>query len=154
MMATASNDSSDFLQWLHAMKMVARLPGGMPPEFRRKLWLALAEQYLQSKDVDWAKEEPKCMGEEHGEDDEELGIQIVKVESKICPHLCIDCINIYVFHQDLHRTGSSLCSGPAGSVNQGKLKRVLLGYARWNPEVGYCQVRFTKTNFELLYKLL
>lgn len=78
-MATASNNSSDFLQWLHAMKMVARLPGGMPPEFRRKLWLALAEQHLQSKNIDWAKEEPKCMCEENGEDDEELGIQIVKV---------------------------------------------------------------------------
>lgn len=44
------------------------------------------------------------------------------------------------YSKDLHRTGSSLCSGPAGSANQGKLKRVLLGYARWNPEVGYCQV--------------
>lgn len=41
--------------------------------------------------------------------------------------------------QDLHRTGSSLCSGPAGTINQAKLKRILLGYARWNPEVGYCQ---------------
>lgn len=28
---------SDFNQWLHAMKMVARLPGGMPPDFRRKV---------------------------------------------------------------------------------------------------------------------
>ncbi|XP_037922739.1 uncharacterized protein LOC119658944 isoform X1 [Hermetia illucens] len=110
--------SSDFNQWLHAMKMVARLPGGMPPEFRRKLWLALADRYLQSKNVDWAKEQEKCFSEQWREDDEELGIQIVK---------------------DLHRTGSSLCSGPAGSLNQAKLKRVLLGYARWNPEVGYCQ---------------
>lgn len=55
------------------------------------------------------------------DDDEELGIQIVK---------------------DLHRTGSSLFSGPNGNINQAKLKRVLLGYARWNPEVGYCQVNF------------
>lgn len=87
-MATACSTSSDFLQWLHAMKMVARLPGGMPPEFRRKLWLALAEQHLQAKDVDWAKEEAKCMCEENGEDDEELGIQIVKVELLIlCPIL-------------------------------------------------------------------
>lgn len=81
MMAAASTSSSDFHQWLHAMKMVARLPGGMPPEFRRKLWLALAEQHLQTKAIDWSKEEPKCMCEEHGEDDEELGIQIVKVLS-------------------------------------------------------------------------
>lgn len=42
--------------------------------------------------------------------------------------------------QDLHRTGSNLCTGPAGSINQAKLKRILLGYARYNPEVGYCQV--------------
>lgn len=84
MATAASNNSSDFLQWLHAMKMVARLPGGMPPEFRRKLWLALAEQHLQTHDIDWTKEEPKCMCEENGEDDEELGIQIVKVIDGIC----------------------------------------------------------------------
>lgn len=41
--------------------------------------------------------------------------------------------------KDLHRTGSSLFSGPAGALNQAKLKRVLIGYARWNPEVGYCK---------------
>lgn len=29
--------ASDYNQWLHAMKLVARLPGGMPPEFRRKV---------------------------------------------------------------------------------------------------------------------
>lgn len=146
--AVAPVSASDFNQWLHAMKMVARLPGGMPPEFRRKvsttrrniasnscyncfwggicrvssaqLWLALAEQHLQSdKTIDWPREEQRCMCvDADGDDDAELGIQIVK---------------------DLHRTGSSLCSGPAGSLNQGKLKRVLMGYARWNPEVGYCQ---------------
>lgn len=31
------NATSDFNQWLHAMKMVAGLPGGTPPEFRRKV---------------------------------------------------------------------------------------------------------------------
>ncbi|XP_039948063.1 extracellular matrix-binding protein ebh isoform X2 [Bactrocera tryoni] len=110
--------ASDYNQWLHAMKLVARLPGGMPPEFRCKLWLSLADKYLKSKNVDWAKEEEKCFCEKWREDDEELGIQIVK---------------------DLHRTGSNLCTGPAGSINQAKLKRILLGYARYNPEVGYCQ---------------
>ncbi|XP_030371722.1 uncharacterized protein LOC115622007 [Scaptodrosophila lebanonensis] len=100
------------------MKLVARLPGGTPPEFRRKLWLSLADKYLKSKNVDWTQEREKCFCEEWREDDEELGIQIVK---------------------DLHRTGSNLCTGPAGSINQAKLKRILLGYARYNPEVGYCQ---------------
>nr|XP_044252239.1 titin homolog [Drosophila takahashii] len=110
--------TSDYNQWLHAMKLVARLPGGTPPEFRRKLWLSLADKYLKSKNVDWTQQREKCFCEEWREDDEELGIQIVK---------------------DLHRTGSNLCTGPAGSINQAKLKRILLGYARYNPEVGYCQ---------------
>lgn len=30
--------AADYNQWLHAMKMVAGLPGGMPPEFRRKVF--------------------------------------------------------------------------------------------------------------------
>jgi hypothetical protein len=30
-------DSSGFQQWHDAMRMVARLPGGVPPEFRRKV---------------------------------------------------------------------------------------------------------------------
>lgn len=51
-------------------------------------------------------------------DDDELGDQIMK---------------------DLHRTGSSLCSGPSGTINQAKLKRLLIGFTRVNPEVGYCQ---------------
>ncbi|XP_050067992.1 uncharacterized protein LOC126556647 [Anopheles maculipalpis] len=109
---------SDFNQWLHAMKMVARLPGGMPSEFRRKLWMALADRYLKTRSINWEEESAKCLSEQSDEDDEELGIQIVK---------------------DLHRTGSALCSGPSGTINQGKLKRVLLGYSRFNPEVGYCQ---------------
>ncbi|KAH8351073.1 hypothetical protein KR084_002589, partial [Drosophila pseudotakahashii] len=118
--ATSADDgaTSDYNQWLHAMKLVARLPGGTPPEFRRKLWLSLADKYLKSKNVDWTQQREKCFCEEWREDDEELGIQIVK---------------------DLHRTGSNLCTGPAGSINQAKLKRILLGYARYNPEVGYCQ---------------
>ncbi|EAT33292.1 AAEL014425-PA [Aedes aegypti] len=112
------DSQSDFNQWLHAMKMVARLPGGMPPEFRRKLWLALSDRYLKSKGINWEEEGAKYLTDQCDEDDEELGIQIVK---------------------DLHRTGSSICSGPSGTINQAKLKRVLLGYSRFNPEVGYCQ---------------
>jgi len=36
---TSADDeaTSDYNQWLHAMKLVARLPGGTPPEFRRKV---------------------------------------------------------------------------------------------------------------------
>lgn len=75
----APDGSSDFNQWLHAMKMVARLPGGMPPEFRKKLWLALSDKHIQTRGYDWTKEEVKCLSDQWRTDDEELGIQIVKV---------------------------------------------------------------------------
>lgn len=76
---------------------------------------------MHTKRIDWTREEVKCLSDKWRSDDEELGDQIVK---------------------DLHRTGIKdfLCSGPTGTINQAKLKRVLVGYARWNPEVGYCQV--------------
>lgn len=44
-----------------------------------QLWLSLADKYLKSKNVDWSKEEEKCFCDKWREDDEELGIQIVKV---------------------------------------------------------------------------
>lgn len=39
----------------------------------------------------------------------------------------------------MHRTGCSLFCGAAARDNQMVLRRVLLGYARWNKSVGYCQ---------------
>lgn len=80
--------------------------------FSYQLWLALADRHLHTSGIDWNKEQTKCLSDAWLDDDEELGIQIVK---------------------DLHRTGSSLFSGPNGNLNQAKLKSVLLGYARWNP---------------------
>ncbi|KAE9523591.1 hypothetical protein AGLY_016143 [Aphis glycines] len=109
---------SDFEQWQSAMKMVARLPDGVPHEFRNTLWLTLAEKYLSSRNVEWPKVERFCFNDTTNPDDEELGVQIVK---------------------DLHRTGCSLFCGSSGLENQALLKRVLLGFARWNKAVGYCQ---------------
>ncbi|XP_068085867.1 uncharacterized protein [Anabrus simplex] len=109
---------SGFTQWHDAMKMVARLPGGIPPEFRRRLWLTLAEKHLQARGVNWCHAERFCFNEWSNPDDDELGIQIVK---------------------DLHRTGCSLFCGAEAEQNQALLKRVLLAYARWNKAVGYCQ---------------
>ncbi|XP_076278137.1 uncharacterized protein LOC143208013 isoform X3 [Lasioglossum baleicum] len=115
---TPQPGESGFIQWLDAMKMVARLQGGIPPEFRKKLWLTLAERHLEQRGVDWKQAEKVCFNEWSNPDDEELGIQIVK---------------------DLHRTGCSLFCGAAGRDNQAVLRRVLLGFARWNKSVGYCQ---------------
>ncbi|KAI5749464.1 hypothetical protein M8J76_007544 [Diaphorina citri] len=113
-----SPGESGFEQWHSAMKMVARLAGGIPQEFRKTLWLTLAEKHLMSRGVDWVQAEKLCFNEWSNPDDEELGVQIVK---------------------DLHRTGCSLFCGASGQQNQAVLKRVLLGYARWNKVVGYCQ---------------
>ncbi|XP_025991199.1 serine-rich adhesin for platelets isoform X2 [Solenopsis invicta] len=115
---TPQPGESGFVQWLDAMKMVAKLQGGIPPEFRKRLWLTLAERHLEQRGVDWKQAEKICFNEWSNPDDEELGIQIVK---------------------DLHRTGCSLFCGAAGRDNQAVLRRVLLGFARWNKSVGYCQ---------------
>jgi hypothetical protein len=41
--------------------------------------------------------------------------------------------------QDLHRTGCSGFSGDENEEDRASLKRVLLGFARWNKSIGYCQ---------------
>lgn len=41
--------------------------------------------------------------------------------------------------KDLHRTGCSGFSGEENEEDRASLKRVLLAYARWNKNVGYCQ---------------
>ncbi|XP_075235415.1 uncharacterized protein LOC142332714 isoform X2 [Lycorma delicatula] len=114
----STGTDTGFNQWLAGMKMVAQLPEGIPQEFRRTLWLTLAEKHLAARGVDWAQAQKICFNEWANPDDEELGVQIVK---------------------DLHRTGCSLFCGVSGQHNQAVLRRVLLAYARWNKAVGYCQ---------------
>ncbi|KAK0076183.1 hypothetical protein PV325_005784 [Microctonus aethiopoides] len=81
---TPQPGESGFIQWLDAMKMVARLPGGIPPEFRKRLWLTLAERHLEQRGVDWKQAEKLCFNEWTNPDDEELGIQIVKeIENRV-----------------------------------------------------------------------
>ncbi|KAG0432809.1 hypothetical protein HPB47_020485, partial [Ixodes persulcatus] len=111
-----SAGDTGFAQWRDAMKMVARLPEGIPKDFRKKLWLTLAERYVASRKLDWESTQRVCFNERCNPDDHNLGVQI-----------------------DLHRTGCSLFSGELAEQNQALLKRVLLAYARWNKSVGYCQ---------------
>eukprot|EP00063_Salmo_salar_P064845 XP_014039680.1 PREDICTED: TBC1 domain family member 30-like [Salmo salar] len=107
-----------FQQWYDALKAVVRLPTGIPKEWRKRVWLSLADHYLHSISIDWDKTLRFAFNERSNPDDDSLGIQIVK---------------------DLHRTGCSSYSGQEGEQDRVVLKRVLLAYARWNKAVGYCQ---------------
>jgi len=46
-----------------------------------QLWLTLAERHLDQRGVDWKQAEKICFNEWSNPDDEELGIQIVKVSA-------------------------------------------------------------------------
>ncbi|XP_055882786.1 TBC1 domain family member 30-like isoform X2 [Biomphalaria glabrata] len=107
-----------FEQWRDAMKAVCRLPMGVPPEFRKKVWLSLADHYLHQLKINWENTVRFVFNERSNPDDEQLGMQIVK---------------------DLHRTGCSNFSGDDNGEDRAVLKRLLLAYARWNKRVGYCQ---------------
>ncbi|XP_066284091.1 TBC1 domain family member 30-like isoform X1 [Branchiostoma lanceolatum] len=104
-----------FRQWFDAMKAVVRLPHGLPSEWRKRVWLCLADKHIQNLQLDWEKMCRLAFNERSNPDDDKLGVQIVK---------------------DLHRTG---CSGFCAEQDRVVLKRVLLAYARWNKSVGYCQ---------------
>ncbi|XP_073977008.1 TBC1 domain family member 30-like isoform X2 [Rhodnius prolixus] len=118
-LSPVTQDQSGFAEWARAMRMVARLPDGVPAHFRKNLWLSLAERHLNNKGVtNWTQTERRLFSEYTNLEDRELSVQIVK---------------------DLHRTGCSLFCGVTGKHNQAVLKRVLLAYARWNKSVGYCQ---------------
>ncbi|KAL3318613.1 hypothetical protein Ciccas_002736 [Cichlidogyrus casuarinus] len=98
------------------MKAMARLPEGLPPQFRRKIWCSLAENHIKNqRQCDWPSVVQFAFNDKSNPDDDALGVQIVK---------------------DLHRTG---CEHFGSIADQDALKRVLLAYARWNKRVGYCQ---------------
>ncbi|RXM98526.1 TBC1 domain family member 30 [Acipenser ruthenus] len=107
-----------FQQWYDALKAVARLPTGIPKEWRKRVWLTLADQYLHTISIDWDKTMRFAFNDRSNPDDDTMGIQIVK---------------------DLHRTGCSSYCGQEAEQDRVGLKRVLLAYARWNKAVGYCQ---------------
>uniref|UniRef100_A0A8K9V3R7 TBC1 domain family, member 30 n=1 Tax=Oncorhynchus mykiss TaxID=8022 RepID=A0A8K9V3R7_ONCMY len=68
-----------FQQWYDALKAVVRLPTGIPKEWRKRVWLTLADQYLHSISIDWDKTLRFAFNERSNPDDDSLGIQIVKV---------------------------------------------------------------------------
>lgn len=67
------------LQWYDALRSMARLPFGIPPEFRRKMWLSLADWHIKRLKVDWQKTVRTAFNDRTNPDDDKLGSQIVKV---------------------------------------------------------------------------
>ncbi|KAL7061864.1 hypothetical protein AAHC03_01208 [Spirometra sp. Aus1] len=110
-----SNNEEAFCQWRDAMRAMARLEDGIPPQFRRRIWLALADHQIVTQRINWPRLVRLVFNGQMNPDDDNLGRQIVK---------------------DLHRTG---CDEIGSEEDRAALKRVLLAYARWNKRVGYCQ---------------
>ncbi|KAM3180973.1 hypothetical protein ACTXT7_015265 [Hymenolepis weldensis] len=111
-----------FRQWREAMRSMARLPEGIPNQFRQKIWFILATHQLNSQHINWPRLvqtvfAPQNQAYGASEAEERLGKQIEK---------------------DLHRTGFCSFFGQS-EADRSALKRVLTAYARWNRRVGYCQ---------------
>ncbi|CAI4227107.1 unnamed protein product [Auanema sp. JU1783] len=98
--------------WTESMKAVARLPGGIPDYFRLKLWKTLADNHIQSAGINWKEVQNSVFSDRLQENDELIHSQIIK---------------------DLHRTGWE------GFKEEKKLKQLLLAFARYNKDIGYCQ---------------
>lgn len=108
-----------YKQWRETLRAILRLPKGMPCQWRKKVWAYLADNYIQEKSSEtWESIVRHVFSDRFNPDDDRLDNQIVK---------------------DLHRTGYSNMSGDSSEEGRMVLKRVLLAYARWNKEVGYCQ---------------
>ncbi|VDK32436.1 unnamed protein product [Taenia asiatica] len=114
-----SETEEAFRQWREAMRALARLPEGIPQQFRRRIWLLLATHQLNSQHINWPRLAQTLFAPRSthtSEAEERLGRQIEK---------------------DLHRTGSGAIV--TTEADRTALKRVLTAYARWNRRVGYCQ---------------
>ena len=108
----------------------------------------MSEKHLATRGVDWKKAEKFCFNEWSNPDDDELGLQIVRVNKERYLFTTLNFLHLTKIillkmfvtkFQDLHRTGCSLFCGVDAEANQLMLKRVLLAYARWNKSIGYCQ---------------
>jgi len=70
---------------VHSMEDIKKFKGFIIEVYKKRidillqLWLTLAERHLDQRGVDWKQAEKICFNEWSNPDDEELGIQIVKV---------------------------------------------------------------------------
>lgn len=116
--------SPGFKQWSDALRAIIQLPGGLPSCWRKRVWTSIAQNHFDTKhpDLKWLTIKSWVFSDRVCSTDETLGNQIVK---------------------DLHRTGYSNILSSTSEEEKIEdrllLKRVLLAYARWNKEIGYCQ---------------
>ena len=68
-------------QWYDALRAVARLPTGLPQEFRKSVWLSLANRHIKHLKLDWPKTVRFTFNDRSNPDDDTLGVQIVKVRT-------------------------------------------------------------------------
>lgn len=45
-------EEANYHQWLSTMRILSRLPGGMPSEYRRKFWLIVAHRAKRTRHLD------------------------------------------------------------------------------------------------------
>ncbi len=84
-MEPLTDSEEAFRQWRDAMRAMARLPQGIPSQFRRRIWLTLASHHLtHSQHLNWPRLVRIAFSPAAAADDEVLTRQIDK---------------------DLHRTG-------------------------------------------------
>eukprot|EP00062_Callorhinchus_milii_P014252 gi/632963177/ref/XP_007897736.1/ PREDICTED: TBC1 domain family member 30-like [Callorhinchus milii] len=111
-------DQNGFQQWFETSRTLVWLPAGIPTQWRHRVWLTLADHYLQSISVDWAKSKELCLNGRGDLDENALGVQIDK---------------------DLRQSSCEVSWGPDVESSRSVVKRLLLAYARWNKSVGYCR---------------
>ncbi|CAK9295603.1 unnamed protein product [Gordionus sp. m RMFG-2023] len=118
-LSPVQNNDLAYRQWIRALKSLVLFPDGIPSDFRKQIWLNLADHYIHSRDLNWESIKGVCFNDNTNPDDYDLDAQIIK---------------------DLHRTNTAGVSGSSLSEEDRViLKRVLLAFARWNKKIGYCQ---------------
>ncbi|XP_041052039.1 TBC1 domain family member 30-like [Carcharodon carcharias] len=111
-------DQNEFLQWFETCRAIVWLPTGIPKRWRQRVWVTLADHYLQSISIDWEKTKHFFLNEQRNLNEDELGIQIDK---------------------DLQQSSSNFYGGSDVAQFHNALKRLLLAYAHWNKRICYCQ---------------
>ncbi|XP_055511105.1 TBC1 domain family member 30-like [Leucoraja erinacea] len=108
-------DHDGFQQWVDTCRPIVWLPAGIPSAWRQRMWVMMADHYLDTIAVDWGKTVERVMA---GLDQDVLGVRVEK---------------------DLRQSSLKQYGGADLKRFLAALKRLLVAYARWNQHTGYCQ---------------